>query len=278
MPHRPRFTWLFVAIALVLVAGAVWSTRERSPVMGDAIVTPPYDELRTFAATRIFFGHQSVGANIIAGLESTYAGSSDSTLLTVVETREPAAGESGIFAHAPVGANGDPYRKLADFTAILDGPVGSRVDVALLKLCYADVVAGTDVEALFAAYESMLADLAIRHPDVRFLAATVPLTTDRSWKSTLKSWLGDDDRTGPADNVARARYNALVRARFAATGDLYDIAAVEATLPESPMERRSGAATYHVLNADLAADAGHLNDLGSRLAAAELIRLVARGG
>ena len=274
MAHRPRLTWLLVVTALVLVSAAVWSTRERSPVVSGVIVEPSEAELSTFATSRIFFGHQSVGANVITGVEATYASSGNATRLTVTETREPPLGTSGFLAHSPVGANGDPYRKMTDFAAILDGPAGSRVEVALLKLCYIDVVAGTDVDALFAAYAAMLADLERRHPDVRFLAATVPLTTDRTWKSTVKSWLGDDDRTGPAHNVARARYNELVRARFSATGDLYDIAAVEATLAQSPMERRSGSATYHVLNQELAADSGHLNELGARLAAAELIRVV----
>ncbi|MHB1010524.1 MAG: hypothetical protein ACYC1E_15120 [Propionibacteriaceae bacterium] len=261
MPRRSHVLLVATVLAVVAAGAVVWFGQERSPVMTVEVATSREDELRRFAASRVFFGHQSVGANIIAGVQATFTESGLALLVT--ETREVEAGETGVLAHAPVGRNGDPYSKMADFAAILDGPSGSRVGVALLKLCYIDVVAGTDVDALFAAYASMLADLERRHPAVRFLAATVPLTTDR---------------TDPADNVARERYNELVRARFAASGDLYDIAAVEATLAQSPMERRSGSTPYHVLNKALAADSGHLNDLGARLAAAELIRLVAAGG
>jgi len=275
---RTKVLILGTLLALIAVGSVVWLTQERDSGMTVNATMPPGDELRAFAASRVFFGHQSVGANVIDGVERTFFAAGTAGLLTVTETREPVSTEGGFLAHAYVGVNGDPYGKLTDFQALLDGPVGSKLDIALLKFCYVDVVAETDVDAVFTAYSSMMADLERSHPSVRFLYTTVPLTTDRGWKSTIKSWIGDDDHMGPADNLARQRYNELVRLRFGSTGRLFDIAAVEATLAQDPTERHTGSQVYYVLNKALAADAGHLNDLGGGLAATELIRVVAAGG
>ncbi len=279
MRRLSRLTVLALGALLCLVAAGaivlVSQGRDRGMVV--KVASPSADELRAFGASRVFFAHQSVGANVIDGVDRTFQGSGSSGLVTITETRDVPPTEGGFLAHTSVGVNGDPYGKLSDFHAVLDGPLGSNLDVAVLKFCYADVVAGTDVDALFTAYSSTMADLERTHPSVRFLYATVPLTTDRGWKSTLKSWIGDDDHLGPADNLTRHRFNELVRRQFGSTGRLFDIAGVEATLSQDPTERRDGGEVYFVLNQVLAADAGHLNDLGASLAAAELIRVATSG-
>jgi len=277
MKRGPRIKVLLLGALVALIAGGsvVWLTQERDSGMTVNLTMPPDDELRAFAASRVFFGHQSVGANVIGGVERAFSAGGTAGLLTVIETREPASTVGGFLAHAYVGVNGDPYGKLTDFKALLDGPLGSDLDIALLKFCYVDVVAETDIDAVFGAYASTVAALERSHPSVRFLYTTVPLTTDRGWKPTIKSWIGDNDHMGPADNLARQRYNELVRLRFGSTGRLFDIAAVEATLAQNPTERHTGSQVYYVLNQALAADPGHLNDLGAGLAATELIRVVA---
>jgi hypothetical protein len=267
--------WLASVMAALMVGGALllWQGKDPAVTASVKIIEPDSDELRTFASTRVFFGHQSVGGNVISGLAPTFE-AAGRPAPTVVETRESPGVESGVL-HAHIGANGDPLGKFRDFADIVNGTLGDDVDVALLKLCYVDVVATTDVDAVFSAYSEMMAELESKHPSVRFLYATVPLSTDRGWKAIVKSWIGRDDQMGPADNIARERYNDLVRARYGSSGRLFDIAAVEATMSVAPTRRDSDGRTYYVLNDALAADPGHLNELGSRLAAAELIRVVA---
>lgn len=272
---RRRPVAIVVAGALLaLTAGAAWALSEREPEVPAAVAatTPTSEELATFAGTRIFFGHQSVGSNIIAGTESLFSGNED---LTVVETREEVPAEGGFLVHAHVGVNGDPFGKFDDFASIIDGPMGSSVDVALIKLCYVDVTASTDVQAVFEAYTELMTRLEAEHADVTFVYTTVPLTTDRGWKQTVKAWLGRDDQMGPADNVARQQYNELIRERYGDTGRLFDIAAVESTMDDDPTLRSLDGQSYYVLHGGLAADPGHLNDPGSRVAATELIRVIA---
>lgn len=273
---RTTLVLLGALVTALVTGGVVWFWQEREPAMRAAITVtdPSVAQLRSFRDTRVFFGHMSVGSNVIGGVGQTLAAVGESAP-PVVETKESVTVGGGFLAHAQMGVNGEPYGKFADFVAVLDGSLGRQLDVAVFKLCYLDVVANTDVDALFRAYSSMMAGLERKYPSVRFVYTTVPLTTDRGWKATVKSWIGQDDQMGPADNVARQRYNELVRQRFASTGRLFDIAAVESTMSTAPMTRVEGGQTFYVLNGALASDAGHLNDLGSRIAATELIQLVA---
>lgn len=235
-----------------------------------AIAWPTDDELRAVGETKVLFGHQSVGADILDGIARMYADASVPAPVIADVSCEDAP--DGTLMHACLGVNGEPLGKFAAFAEMLDSPVAEGVDVALMKLCYIDITASTDVHAVFDAYLSMMADVEAAHPDVRFLYTTVPLTADRGWKSRVRALLGGDDGMGPADNVARERYNTMVRETYAASGRLVDIAAVESAGTD---ERSWGGHTYHVLNQNLTLDRGHLNEAGSEAVAAELLKTVA---
>lgn len=270
-PRRLR-AWLIAAGAVAAALGiGVWML-ENPPTDQITVDRPAAADLRQFAQERVYFGHQSVGWNIVGGLEELYAGGDAAPL--VRETTEP-IDAAAFLAHSGVGVNGDPLSKLDEFTAVIDGPLGDRLDVAVLKFCYIDVTAATDAQALFDAYSARIAELEARHPDIAFVYTTVPLTTDRSWKANIKAFLGRDDQAGPADNVVRQQYNTLVRERYAGTGRLFDIAAVQATMTERPTLRGADGAEYYVLNRALASDNGHLNTTGSLAAASEFVRVIA---
>ena len=66
------------------------------------------------------------------------------------------------------------------------------VDIALVKFCYVDFDAGTDVPALFAAYQATLASLEGRYPRTTFVHVTAPLTTVQGGprRSSSGSWAG----------------------------------------------------------------------------------------
>jgi hypothetical protein len=270
--------WAGVLGLAVALTGA-WLLR--SPGMNDqvAVAEPSESELRVVGKTTVLFGHNSVGMNILDGVAKVYADAAVPAPaiadVSGVDVADGAgAGEPGnaSLRHAYIGVNEDPLSKLAAFTELMDGAAGEDVDVALMKLCYVDITAATDVQAVFDAYASTMAEVEAAHPDVRLLYTTVPLTADRNWKSKVKAAVGRDDEMGPADNVARERYNAMIREKYAATGRLVDIAAAEA---EGTGERRQDGRPYYVLNENLTYDRGHLNEAGSTAVAAELLKIVA---
>src|SRR4051794_6853326 len=163
---------LLGAAGLVGVAAVVHSTPGRT----EDYIIPVADrsDLRTAATTKIFFAHQSVGYNLMEAVPGVFHRDSMPPP-AVIETRTAPPGP-GIF-HSRIGRNGDPRGKITEFDRIMRSGLAARVDVAILKLCYVDFAAGTDVSALVAAYRDTLAALAREYPGTAFVAATVPLTT-----------------------------------------------------------------------------------------------------
>ncbi len=269
-----RRTWP-VALAAVLCLGVVALAggillfereEEYVPAPTTAASGIAVEELQKSAAARRYFGHMAVGYNIldgVAGMYSAKGGAAPEVTSVspgeVVQTSQ----EGGVVLHSEIGVNGDPLGKLANFDAALRSGLADDVGVAVLKFCYVDIRANTDVDALFAAYTSTMEALERDYPEVTFLYTTVPLTVpEPGLKGAVKAMLG---RT---DNPARERYNALVRARYSDTGRLFDVAAVESTTPDGT---RSSA-----LYPGYASDGAHLNESGSGFVAAELLRLVAK--
>lgn len=227
-----------------------------SPLFGDGSADVTQAQLERTSATRVLFGHQSVGANILDGMSGLFAGRG-ATVPAVVEwpaTHSP----GGFLSHAYIGENGDPMGKIADFADRVRET--ADIDVAVMKLCFVDVVDGTDAAAVFRRYRDTMAALRSERPDVKLIYATVPLTVGAS-----------------RDNAVRQRFNALVREQYAAGGNLFDIAALESTRPDGSRVTGGGGA-YLTLHPDYASDDGHLNDRGAQRVAAGFARAIASAG
>jgi hypothetical protein len=230
-------------------------------------------ELGKISKERIFFGHQSVGYNILDGLSA--AARDKGVSLSIIEGRSPGAASGPCVLHAAIGANEDPLGKMRDFDAIVRGGVGGWADIALMKLCYVDLRSDTDVAALFAAYKETMAGLARDYPRVAFLHSTVPLTTIESGpKARIKALLGRK-LWGQADNAARERYNDLLRAEYGPSGRLFDLALAESTASGGPRAARLPGGDGRALLQKYTTDGGHLNELGSRRAAEALLATLA---
>jgi hypothetical protein len=264
---------VLLGAAVVLAVGAVvlvrfWGPREpeSSPDTASETVTPA--ELGAAAGQRVFIGHMSIGWNLLDGLQHLY----DDADVPEAQVVQVAVGDpppglpagQGAVVHAEIGVNGDPLGKLANFDRTMRAGMADEVDVAMVKLCFTDVTASTDVDQVFAAYRETLDGLQRDYPDVRFVHATVPLTAAPSGiKQHLKVLVRGDD------NAARERFNDLVREAYAGD-DLFDIAAVESTAADG-----TRLATLAPGWAD--ADREHLNAAGSAVLAARFLDLLTQG-
>jgi hypothetical protein len=221
-------------------------------------------QVEAFAQSRVFFGHMSVGNNILSGLEQVHAAHDVDPPSTIeVELGEaPELPPDGVLAHALIGDNRDPVGKLANFDRTLRAGLAGQVDVAALKLCYIDILWNTDVGAFFDAYRDTLERLEKDFPDVRFVHMTVPLTTGSyGIRDHLKVLAGRDD------NAARERYNELIRETYG-PDRVFDIADLESTPPD-------GTSADRALFEGYTSDGAHLNAAGSARVAAEFINFVA---
>jgi len=231
-------------------------------------------QARAAATKRVFFGHQSIGGNVMKGMAALYDSLGVNDPPTVQLNNQSASGlpsSGAVLSHAYVGANGRPMGKIQAFEAYLRAGVGSRVDVAVLKFCYADIrgARGADyasVTELFNAYAAMMTRLERDFPNVTFVYATAPVENVQLKPETAEY------------NANRARYNALIRQRYAATGRLWDIARAESTAPDGTRITSTWNGQRHeALYRNYTQDGGHLVDPGTRVAATPLMQLIARG-
>lgn len=265
---RKRFGIVVGAAGVALVATigvvAFWGPQRVGPVADVAAEHISEAELSSAAERAVFFGHMSVGNNILSGLEQLYQDKGvNPPRVMSVEPGAPApqVAGSGTLVHALIGRNGDPLGKLANFDAALRTGLADQVDAALVKFCYVDVTEDTDVDGLFQAYKSTLDALERDYPTVQFLHATVPLTVAPSGiKANLKALLQG------VDNPQRERYNALLRAAYGSE-QLLDIAAIEGTAPDGSRQP--------ALYPGYSSDGEHLNRPGSALVAVEFVQLLA---
>ena len=242
-----------------------------APAAPAAAITPTADSWATLAGTRIIFGHQSVGRDLLDGLRDLGA---EREGVTIVHDRAGVAGDSGLVEFA-IGENGKPQTKMADFAAAL-APLGdSASGVALFKYCYLDITPQTDVDVLFARHRETVRAIRDRHPDLTFVHVTAPLTVDEPTpKLLIKKLLGKP--TARDANAKRTAFNAMLRREYAGE-PLFDLERVESTRPDGSRSAvRVDGATVYTLASEYTDDGGHLNATGRKVAAAELVAVLAR--
>jgi len=238
------------------------------------------ESLRKVSQQRIYFGHQSVGYNILEGLRDI-AKENPQSILNIVETNDPAIlKEQRVFAHAAVGHNTDPASKLNDFSKFLEQGIGNKVDIAFLKFCYVDITEETDVRKLFNSYRETHAFLKRRHPSTTFVHFTVPLTSNQSdiktmAKNVIKKILGRPVRSYK-DNIRRNQFNDMLRKEYEGREPLFDVAMIESTLPDGKKVINSeNGITFYSLAPEYTDDGGHLNKKGRRIVAQQLLHFLA---
>jgi lysophospholipase L1-like esterase len=233
----------------------------------------PEETWESVARTRIYFGHMSVGSNILDGLRDLMRADGRARL-DIVETSDPAIFKEAVFAHSPIGKNADPLAKIDQFRTILENGVGERADIAFFKLCFVDIEGGTDVPALIGAYDRAIGDLRAAYPKLTIPVVTAPLTAvPRGLKTSLKTLLG---RSAPdkAANIKREAFNAHLRERYRRC--VFDLAALESTRPSGErVTFETDGRTFYAMEPSYTDDGGHLNAVGRKVVAAELLRFLA---
>ncbi|MFP2932345.1 SGNH/GDSL hydrolase family protein [Pyxidicoccus sp. 3LG] len=263
-----HFDWTFVVrlSALVLPAMMLMALHGAAHAAGPSASTTGGVSLEKLSHQRIFFGHQSVGGNILDGVKQVSA-VQQGPAPRIVEVKDPTASIApGTLAHAMVGENLKPESKIADFERLMDGGLAKQTDVAFMKFCYIDFNGATDARAVFEKYRTTLDGLKARHPGTTFVHVTVPLTTvQRGAKAWLKELLGKPV-WGIAENVQRETFNQLLRQTYGGgKAPLFDLALLESTTAEgTPETYELNGQTWPAMVPAYSDDGGHLNAVGQQ--------------
>ncbi|MEW6511414.1 MAG: hypothetical protein AB1428_10685 [Bacteroidota bacterium] len=264
-----RGTVIAAAAAVLLSAGCADHEQRSGTPMDDALRS----DIEAAANKRIFFGHQSVGVDIMQGVRDLAAAAG--ARMRVVPLDSLTGPEEPYFADALVGKNSEPDTKCDAFRSVVERLAADSLDIALLKFCYVDIKQHTDVQRMFRYYTETMEDLKRRFPGVTFVHVTVPLTERTAWwRRTAKALLGRDDEWDAA-SIKRTEFNAMLRQRYAHE-PLFDLAAIEAMSPDGTVSKfESGGKEAYTLVPAYTRDGGHLNEFGRKHVARELLRLLA---
>lgn len=254
---------------------AACGTSTRPPEARTVVEAIAKSDLQRLATKRVYFAHQSVGFNIVDGLTSL-AKERPELALKIAQTRRPEDFSGPLLGHSEVGENRQPLGKIEDFSATLLGGLGATTDVALLKFCYIDFDAGTDIPGVFAAYQAAVAKIKAQFPRLTLVHVTAPLSVIQGGpKGLVKSLIGKK-RWGVDENIARNRFNQLMRDAYQGREPLFDLAAAESLRSDGTNATfTEQGRTYAMLAPELASDGEHLNDAGGRWVAAHLLKTLA---
>jgi len=128
------------------------------------------------ANKKIYFGHQSVGYDMIDGVEFILKKNPD-IKINLAEGSDLSVFENPVFAHAKNGQNGNPKSKIDAFYKIVDQGLGGKVDIAGFKFCYVDFNKSTNVNDVFEYYTLKMNKISQKYPNTEIIHYTVPLRT-----------------------------------------------------------------------------------------------------
>lgn len=229
-------------------------------------------EWQRLAGRKLFFGHQSVGGNVMEGVQELLR-ANPRIPLRVVETSDAAQITTPGLYHGYVGTNGQPDTKLADFSRIA-AAVGDS-GAAMVKFCYVDVEGSTDAAALFGRYRQAVDSLRARHPALTIVHITLPLQVDPGTLFHWRTKLRGKQTPYRTLNTIRARYNQLMRETYGGREPLFDLAHFQSLLPDGSVGVvRVDGLDVEYLAQEWSSDGGHLNAAGrQRVAQAFLVAL-----
>lgn len=254
---------------------------ERSEIVKDQF---SYGDLKNVSAAqwesigkiKIYFGHQSVGRNIIEGMKDVNK-ENPQIKLNIVESDKPEDLKPGVFEHSEVGKNEQPLTKIEAFSNLIKRGIGENADIAFFKFCYVDIIKSTDVDSLFKNYRQTMSELKKAYPNVTFIHVTAPLLVQpsRNIKYWIKKALGKE--TGNSNNIARNRYNELLKTSYEGNEPVFDLARLESIAPDGTVSCfNDNGKRILSLCPVYTEDGGHLNEAGRKIIAQQLIVFLAR--
>lgn len=220
----------------------------------------------------IFFGHQSVGYNIIDGIKDITQEDPNIKLL-ITEKYESKQNSGALLYHLTIGKNEEPESKVDDFKQLIDKGIGSWTNIAFFKFCYVDFNDDTKVEKVFDHYKDVMKYLKNKYPKVTFVHVTTPLTViSPTWKTWIKEITGRGKMWEYSNNIPINRYNTLLLKEYAGKEPIFDLATIESTSQNGTKNSfNSKGIEYLALEPEYTNDGGHLNDKGRRIIAEQLL-------
>lgn len=265
------YSLIMIGLTLSILFACTGDRMKTDKTTLPSIMDVPAGLWQNLSLKKIYFGHQSVGFNIIDGIKDIMK-ENHQIKLNIIETINPSDLNSPAFTHSPVGRNMNPKSKSDAFAGLINERLGNKVDIAFFKFCYVDIVPETNVSKLFEEYESTMSSLRAKYPRIVFVHFTVPVTTLQSGPKALMKKIIGRPVGGYEDNIKREEFNEKLRKRYAGKEPVFDLAFIESTNEAgSRVTFTHKGKTGYILAFEYTNDGGHLNDRGRKIVAEQLL-------
>ena len=221
------------------------------------------EDVATVKLRKIYFGHKSVGGNIIAGIKRlsdidvrtayNQPGNNDQSLRNNIEQL---ANGAALVEH-DIGSDGQPFNKIASFERFMNDIIRNNVDVSFFKFCYMDIDRHSDINALIESYQEAMNRLHTRFPDVVLAHFTIPLYYHNA----------------SYDNNKREQFNDWLRETY--KDKVFDIASIQSVGSNGAVALSRDNVTIAMAD-EWTDDGGHLNDAGQNRIGGALIAFLAQ--
>jgi hypothetical protein len=266
---KRKIIYLIPLAVLVFISCGVKTVKEET-IQLKSINTIDKTKLDELSRIKIFFGHKSVGQNILDGMKELAP-------IQINRIKNPEDRIKQGINHTYIGENSNPISKINDFKRYMDNGLGDNVDIAFFKLCYVDIDSNTDIQSLFKKYKDTMDYLKISYPDTTFFHVTTPLVAEQkgSIKSTVKRFFRMPI-WGIHDNIKREEYNNILRDEYAGTELVFDLAYFESIeLDGKRITYTFDGSKYYTLASSITNDGGHLNEAGKKFIAEQFLIFLA---
>jgi hypothetical protein len=226
--------------------------------------------LELISTQKIYFGHQSVGYDLLSGMEQWEE--ETGVRINKVETRDFSKTEGATLVHFRVGENRDPYSKIEDFAAMVQQIPKDEPSLAFFKFCYIDFQPSADVDAIFRAYKEKMLALRDSSGNCRIVLCTVPVTAIQKGPKALAKKILGMPLIHARENIKRGAFSERIRAEMSDEFPVFDLARVESTLPDGTTQTyKYQGKRYPRLPNSYTRDRGHLNPDGAKIVAFNFI-------
>ena len=261
-----RLFFALLVCASVGCSGAD-SQPKKETVSLKSVSSEQWDRL---ASRTFYFGHQSVGQDLIDGVKKVLAANPQIKLAV----NDGFLGEGPGFQHYYVGKNEDPVSKNVSFVSTMKQNRAPN-PVMMFKYCYIDVNRNTNIDELFQLYVRSIEEVRQAQPGATIVHITMPVrVSEPEWRYRVNRMRGIF--TQRELNAKRNRFNELLFAKYQGKDPIFDLAEIESTRADGSREvaKVDGKPVYS-LAPEWSYDGKHLNEQGSVRAAEHFLVFLA---
>ena len=268
MFNRLRYFIIFIILLCFLTScGEDRNTKQKTFSSIKDVAISKWGQL---SRKKIYFGHRSVGNNIIDGIKNLI-GENPQIKLNITQPTDKIEKKNGFFMHSMIKQNASPKIIAIDYEQLQENLNGSSFDIVLIR--FTPFYDETEMDGIFADYKQALNQLKNKYPNTIFIHGTYPLTRSKTtWKTWIKKIIGKKEIWEYDQNIKVNEFNNSLRKEYLGKDPFFDLARFQSTYPDGRRSTftKEGKTYFHMVP-DFTYDNVHLNENARRMIAERLL-------